>query len=288
MLPWRRKKLQECHDALLKNQFQYDQDFAQLQAVQTQLWQEYHWNFSESMAQIAEIAHLSTAQLQANLKQSHLKRDNLGAVNLLAAENHAQLIAQISQITEEKQDLVNATQKLHQAIARINREARLKLSSAFEVVNKNFKNYFQSLFGGGEAELIFTQDNDILKSGLDFSVRPPGKKSGPLSLMSGGEQTLTAFALILAVMDYNPPPICILDEVDAPLDDANVHRFTQLLKKRVIQAPQTRFLIITHHRLTMAQMDRLFGITMAEPGVSKLVGVDLSLAEKLAEPQPRH
>ncbi len=279
------KNAQNIHDELLKTQFQYEHIFEKFGQLEQQLWQEYQWNFQESQQEIANLAQIPTGQLHESLKKCEIQRLNLGAVNLLAAQEFDDITAKIAEISAEKQDLLNATQKLHQAITKINREARLKLAQAFELVNKNFKNYFQTLFGGGEAELIFTQDQDILKSGLDFAVRPPGKKSGPLSLMSGGEQTLTALALILAVMDYNPPPICILDEVDAPLDDANVHRFTQLLRKRVIEAPHTRFLIITHHRLTMARMDRLFGITMAEPGVSRLVGVNLERAEKLAEPR---
>ncbi|MCX8516071.1 MAG: chromosome segregation protein SMC, partial [Alphaproteobacteria bacterium] len=130
--------------------------------------------------------------------------------------------------------------------------------------------------------LYFDSDADPLTAGLEFTVHPPGKKPGPLSLLSGGEQTLTALALIFAVMDMNPPPIAVLDEVDAPLDDANIHRFTQLLRQRKADNPHTRYLVITHHRLTMARMDRLFGVTMAEKGVSTIVGVNLETAAELA------
>ena len=162
----------------------------------------------------------------------------------------------------------------------MNSEGRERLISAFDQVNKNFGVLFKHLFGGGEASLVLVESEDPLDAGLEIMCQPPGKKLSTLSLLSGGEQTLTALSLIFAVFLANPSPICVLDEVDAPLDDANVTRFCDLLDE-MTKRTDTRFLIITHHAVTMARMDRLFGVTMAEPGVSQLVSVDLQKAEKL-------
>jgi len=160
------------------------------------------------------------------------------------------------------------------------REGRERLLTAFEQVNANFSQLFTHLFGGGAARLVMVESDDPLEAGLEIMCQPPGKKLSTLSLLSGGEQTLTALALIFAVFLANPAPICVLDEVDAPLDDANVTRFCDLLDE-MTRRTGTRFLIITHHAVTMARMDRLFGVTMAEQGVSQLVSVDLKKAEQL-------
>ena len=218
----------------------------------------------------------------ATLKDKIAKRERLGAVNLLADQQLQEMASEADRLTTEKKDLDEAIEKLHQAIDKLNSEAREKIATAFHQVNDKFAQLFKVLFGGGEASLYFDSDADPLTAGLEFTVHPPGKKPGPLSLLSGGEQTLTALALIFAVMDMNPPPIAVLDEVDAPLDDANIHRFTQLLRQRKADNPHTRYLVITHHRLTMARMDRLFGVTMAEKGVSTIVGVNLETAAELA------
>ncbi|MDI9314457.1 MAG: chromosome segregation protein SMC [Hydrotalea sp.] len=219
---------------------------------------------------------------ELSLRDKINKRERMGPVNLLADQNLQETAADIEKLSTEKKDLDEAVAKLQNAIAKLNSEARQKISEAFHQVNENFARLFKILFGGGEASLYFDGDSDPLTAGLEFTVHPPGKKPGPLSLLSGGEQTLTALALIFAVMDMNPPPIAVLDEVDAPLDDANIHRFTQLLRQRKVDNPQTRYLVITHHRLTMARMDRLFGVTMAEKGLSTIVGVNLETAAALA------
>jgi chromosome segregation protein len=174
-----------------------------------------------------------------------------------------------------------AVAELRAGIATLNREGRQRLREAFGVVDANFATLFTHLFGGGEARLEMVESDDPLEAGLEILCQPPGKKLSHLSLFSGGEQTLTALALIFAVFLANPAPICVLDEVDAPLDDANVTRFCDLLDEMTRRA-DTRFLIITHHALTMARMDRLYGVTMAEQGVSQLVSVDLRAAEQLA------
>jgi chromosome segregation protein len=183
-------------------------------------------------------------------------------------------------LLNEKTDLEEAIKALRGGIASLNREGRERLLTAFEQVNENFGNLFKHLFGGGEANLVLVESEDPLDAGLEIMCQPPGKKLATLSLLSGGEQTLTALALIFAVFLANPAPICVLDEVDAPLDDANVTRFCDLLDE-MCRRTDTRFLIITHHAVTMARMDRLFGVTMQEQGVSQLVSVDLKKAEQL-------
>jgi chromosome segregation protein len=207
-------------------------------------------------------------------------RDALGPVNLTAETELAEIEAQIASLDTEQQDLTQAIHRLRGAIGSLNREGRERLQNSFEIVDGHFRTLFETLFGGGSARLELTEAEDPLNAGLEILASPPGKKLQSLSLMSGGEQALTALALIVAVFLTNPSPICVLDEVDAPLDDANVDRFCDLLED-ISTRTGTRFLVVTHHRLTMARMDRLYGVTMSEKGVSRLVSVDLSRAERL-------
>lgn len=218
--------------------------------------------------------------LEADVNRLKRQRDALGAVNLRAEEDAKEVQQEHDALTGEKADLEEAIKTLRSGIASLNREGRERLLTAFEQVNSNFSMLFTHLFGGGEANLVMVESDDPLEAGLEIMCQPPGKKLSTLSLLSGGEQTLTAMALIFAVFLANPAPICVLDEVDAPLDDANVTRFCDLLDEMCRQT-DTRFLIITHHAVTMARMDRLFGVTMAEQGVSQLVSVDLKKAETL-------
>ncbi|MBT5625949.1 MAG: chromosome segregation protein SMC, partial [Proteobacteria bacterium] len=222
----------------------------------------------------------SSDRIEADVARLRRQRDALGAVNLRAEEDAREVQEEFDNLTVEKADLEAAIQKLRTGIASLNREGRERLLKAYEEVNKNFELLFKHLFGGGEAKLVLVESDDPLEAGLEIMCQPPGKKLSTLSLLSGGEQTLTAMALIFAVFLANPAPICVLDEVDAPLDDANVTRFCDLLDEMTRQT-NTRFLIITHHAVTMSRMDRLFGVTMAEQGVSQLVSVDLSRAEKM-------
>ena len=207
-------------------------------------------------------------------------RERLGAVNLRADEEAEAVAAQLLSITTEKDELAQAIAKLRGAISSLNREGRQRLLDAFGTVNAKFSELFETLFGGGKAELQLIESDDPLEAGLEIMANPPGKKPTTLSLLSGGEQTLTAMALIFAVFLTNPSPICVLDEVDAPLDDHNVERFCNLLNA-MLERTETRFLIITHHPLTMARMNRLFGVTMMERGVSQLVSVNLEEATEL-------
>ena len=218
--------------------------------------------------------------LEADVNRLKRQRDALGAVNLRAEEDAKEVQEEHDTLVTEKTDLEEAIKTLRSGIASLNKEGRERLLTAFEQVNANFSTLFTHLFGGGEANLVMVESDDPLEAGLEIMCQPPGKKLSTLSLLSGGEQTLTAMALIFAVFLANPAPICVLDEVDAPLDDANVTRFCDLLDEMCRQT-DTRFLIITHHAVTMARMDRLFGVTMAEQGVSQLVSVDLKKASAM-------
>ncbi|MHA1565443.1 MAG: chromosome segregation protein SMC [Alphaproteobacteria bacterium] len=202
------------------------------------------------------------------------ERDGMGPVNLRAEQEAEELDEQITTMQSERTDLLAAIARLRQAIASLNRQARQRLMTSFTEVDRHFQELFVRLFGGGRAHLELTEADDPLDAGLEIFASPPGKVLQSLSLLSGGEQALTAVALLFAVFQTNPAPICVLDEVDAPLDDANVDRFCNLLQD-IAADGDTRFLIVTHHRMTMARMDRLFGVTMPERGISQLVSVDL-------------
>jgi chromosome segregation protein len=227
------------------------------------------------MAEIEPGAELPpVAQIEEELEKLRRDRERLGAVNLRAEEELKEVETQHTALTTERDDLVEAIKRLRQGIQSLNREARERLLTSFETVNGHFKRLFTELFGGGEAALHLIESDDPLEAGLEIIAKPPGKKPQTLSLLSGGEQALTALALIFAVFLTNPSPICVLDEVDAPLDDHNVERFCTLLNE-MTSSTETRFVIITHNPITMARMNRLFGVTMAERGVSQLVSVDL-------------
>ncbi len=219
--------------------------------------------------------------IETEVAKLRRQRDAMGAVNLRAEEDADELSKERIDLASEKDDLEAAIAKLRSGVGQLNREGRQRLLQAFEEVNENFSSLFTHLFGGGEARLALVESDDPLEAGLEIMCMPPGKKLSTLSLLSGGEQTLTALALIFSVFLANPSPICVLDEVDAPLDDANVERFCDLLDE-MTRRTRTRFMIITHHAITMARMDRLFGVTMQEKGVSQLVSCDLSLASSVA------
>ncbi len=218
--------------------------------------------------------------LDTEVQRLKRQREALGAVNLRAEEDAKAVDSEYQGLASEKIDLEEAIKKLRAGIAGLNREGRERLLTAFEQVNANFGQLFTHLFGGGEARLVLVESDDPLEAGLEIMAQPPGKRLSTLSLLSGGEQTLTALALIFGVFLANPAPICVLDEVDAPLDDANVTRFCDMMDE-MTRRTETRFLVITHHAVTMARMDRLFGVTMQEQGVSQLVSVDLKRAEAL-------
>ena len=219
---------------------------------------------------------------ERRLERLQRERENMGAINLRAEQEAEELMTQIDGLNTEREDLLGAIERLREGIAELNREGRQRLMASFREVDEHFRELFTHLFGGGRAHLSLTNTEDPLQAGLEIMASPPGKRLQSLSLLSGGEQALTAVALLFAVFLTNPAPICVLDEVDAPLDDSNVDRFCNLLN-RLTDMTSTRFLIVTHHRMTMARMDRLYGVTMAERGVSQLVSVDLKTAEELRD-----
>ncbi len=228
----------------------------------------------------------ATIEAEARLQRLVRERDGMGPVNLVAEAEATEIEERLGVLNHERDDLIGAIARLREGIAALNREGRERLLAAFAEVNEHFTQLFTRLFGGGRAHLTLDkgedgdETRDPLEAGLEIMASPPGKRLQVMSLLSGGEQALTALALLFAVFLTNPAPICVLDEVDAPLDDANVDRFCTLVEE-IAESAETRFLIITHHRLTMARMDRLFGVTMGERGVSQLVSVDLQRAQEL-------
>ena len=212
------------------------------------------------------------------LDKKKQEREKLGSVNLKADEETNKYETEIKKMEEDRSDLVTAILKLKESIQELNQKGREKLLEAFEKVNRKFNDVYTKLFNGGNAKLELVDSDDPLEAGLEMLVSPPGKRLQSITLLSGGEQALTALSLIFAVFLTNPSPICVLDEVDAPLDDANVTRFCNLLEE-LISITDTKFIIVTHHALTMSKMNRLYGVTMPEKGISQLVSVDLQKAE---------
>ena len=208
------------------------------------------------------------------LDEKKRQREKLGSVNLRADEETSKYEVEIKKMEKDRQDLVTAIIKLKESISELNQKGRERLLEAFEKVNRKFNEVYTKLFNGGNAKLELVDSDDPLDAGLEMLVSPPGKRLQSITLLSGGEQALTALSLIFAVFLTNPSPICVLDEVDAPLDDANVTRFCNLLTE-LTKITSTRFIIVTHHALTMSKMDRLYGVTMPEKGISQLVAVDL-------------
>ena len=244
---------------------------------------------SIGMNQLSEIAEINPNKTLASLEDLEKKlerlineQERLGGVNLLAEKEATELEEKVNAIKIDQTDLLAAIAKLREAIDTLNTEGRQRLLASYGVVNENFQKLFVQLFGGGKAYLKFTDESDPLKAGLEIYASPPGKKLQNLTLMSGGEQALTALSLLFAVFMSNPAPICVLDEVDAPLDDTNVDRFCSLVEE-IAKTSLTKFLVITHHRMTMSRVNRLFGVTMPEKGISQLVSVDLEKAIQIKE-----
>jgi chromosome segregation protein len=221
----------------------------------------------------------SIAQEDA-LDEKKKEREKLGSVNLRADEETSKYEIEIKKMEQDREDLVSAILKLKESINELNQKGRERLLEAFEKVNRKFNEVYTKLFNGGNAKLELVDSEDPLEAGLEMLVSPPGKRLQSITLLSGGEQALTALSLIFAVFLTNPSPICVLDEVDAPLDDANVTRFCGLLDD-LTKITNTKFIIVTHHALTMSKMNRLYGVTMPEKGISQLVAVDLQKAESM-------
>ena len=227
----------------------------------------------------------SEEKARRKLERLLKEREEMGPVNLRADVEAEEVEKRLATLATEREELTTAIAKLRGSIGHLNREGRERLNAVFQQVDQHFQALFTRMFGGGRAHLALVGSDDPLEAGLEIYAQPPGKKLATLSLLSGGEQALTALSLIFAVFRCNPAPVCVLDEVDAPLDDANVERFCTLLED-VVRETGTRFLVVTHHPMTMARMDRLYGVTMQERGVSRLLSVDLQRAAAMAE-QPR-
>ncbi len=234
----------------------------------------------EHLGDLDPASKLSEHDIERKLERLAAERERLGSVNLRADEEAAEAEEKMESMRAEREDLVKAIATLREGIDELNTEGRQRLLAAFEVVNDHFSKLFVTLFSGGEASLALTESDDPLEAGLEVFARPPGKTQKPMSLLSGGEQALTATALIFAVFLSNPAPVCVLDEVDAPLDDFNVGRYCDVLDE-MSRLTDTKFIAITHNPVTMSRMDRLFGVTMAEQGVSQLLSVELDRAEAL-------
>ena len=217
---------------------------------------------------------------EESLDKKKREREKLGSVNLRADEETNKYETEIKKMEQDREDLVSAIIKLKESINELNQKGREKLLEAFKKVNRKFNEVYTKLFNGGNAKLELVDSDDPLEAGLEMLVSPPGKRLQSITLLSGGEQALTALSLIFAVFLTNPSPICVLDEVDAPLDDANVTRFCSLLED-LTKITNTKFIIVTHHALTMSKMNRLYGVTMPEKGISQLVAVDLQKAESM-------
>ncbi|MGH6840671.1 MAG: AAA family ATPase, partial [Methylocella sp.] len=224
----------------------------------------------------------SAEEVEKRLDRLKDDRERLGGINLRAEEELNAILASKTNLSTEHADLTEAIRRLRLAIQNLNKEGRERLLAAFDAVHAHFKELFTTLFGGGSAELQLIESDDPIEAGLEILVHPPGKRPQVMTLLSGGEQALTAMALIFAIFLTNPAPVCVLDEVDAPLDDANVERFCDLLDN-MRGRTETRFITVTHNPITMARMNRLYGVTMAERGVSQLVSVDLEEAERFRE-----
>ncbi len=250
-----------------------------LERVETEL--DLNENNILEFSNLNQVENLPDAVMQEELlDEKKREREKLGSVNLRADEETSKYKTEIKKMGQDRNDLVAAIIKLKESINELNQKGREKLLKAFEKVNRKFNEVYTKLFNGGNAKLELIDADDPLEAGLEMLVSPPGKRLQSITLLSGGEQALTALSLIFAVFLTNPSPICVLDEVDAPLDDANVTRFCNLLDE-LTKITSTRFIIVTHHALTMSKMDRLYGITMPEKGISQLVAVDLQKAESM-------
>jgi chromosome segregation protein len=220
---------------------------------------------------VAEIENYD--EVKSKVNELRAKINEIGPVNMVAMEEYDELVKRHEFLTKQEKDLVDAKESLHRIINNINQTTRTMFSEAFEKIKTNFREIFRELFGGGEADLVLIDEGNLLETGIDIVARPPGKRLQSIGLLSGGERALTAIALLFALFKLKPSPFCILDEIDAPLDDVNIKRFTRMLKEF---SATTQFIVITHSKITMEAADEMYGVTMEEPGVSKIISVKLN------------
>ena len=243
-----------------------------------QVTEKYMMDLKETYIQYFDES-LNIKQTEEDVKELKAKLGRIGEVNLSAIEEYNEIIGRYEFLNQQYQDLLDAKEQLRKVIDKINRICSKRFKETFEAVNERFMKVFPVLFGGGEARLILLEDPEKGEMGIDIVAKPPGKKSQNVSLLSGGEKALTAVSLIFAIFLVKPSPFCLLDEVDAPLDDANVFRFNDLVKE---MAKRSQIIIVTHNKHTMRVNEKLYGVTQEEKGVSKMVSVDLEQAEQAA------
>ena len=277
--------LSEAREERVRRQSVVELGVQQLREIATNIQEKMECEPQEALSKAGHSAKKDLPDVDSveiRLNRLRQERERMGPVNLRADIEAEEIQEQVETLNTERDDLVGAIARLRQGISSLNREGRERMLTSFEQVNQHFKELFTTLFQGGRAQLELVDSHDPLEAGLEIVARPPGKRMQSMSLLSGGEQALTALALLFAVFQTNPAPICVLDEVDAPLDDANVTRFCDLVEA-LSQKLATRFLIITHNSISMSRMDRLYGVTMEEHGVSQLVSVDLARATDLRD-----
>jgi chromosome segregation protein len=232
------------------------------------MFENYKVNLENSQVEIEDgFSYEQTKEEISWLKQ---KLDSMGAVNLVAIEEHKELQERFDFLNNQKRDLEEAKESLHKAIVKINKTTKKLFIETFVKIQESFREFFRLLFGGGQAELVLIDESDVLETGIEINVRPPGKKLQNISLLSGGEKALTAIALLFAIFKVKPSPFCILDEIDAPLDEANIDRFTKVLQDFL---KTSQFIVITHNKKTIGMADVMYGVTMEEAGVSRIVSV---------------
>jgi chromosome segregation protein len=235
--------------------------------------EEKHRISSETLLSREDNRDYFSPEVEARLGELKSLIESMGEVNLLAIQEYEESKTRLEFLTEQEADLVNSLEALDQAIKKINRTSRKRFAETFEAVNAKFKEIFSTLFNGGRADLVLVDESNLLETGVDIIVQPPGKKLQSVNLLSGGEKALTAVALIFSLFLINPSPFCLLDEVDAPLDDANIGRFNRMIQQL---AQRYQIILVTHNKRTMEIADTLYGVTMEEPGISKLVSVRLN------------
>jgi chromosome segregation protein len=272
-LKLRRRELSDVRERRSSEEVIVAREDSELDHLRQSFMEAHGVHLSEAAALLAPIELLrGDEETQAELEGLRVKLDAIGPVNPMADEEFRELETRHEFVTRQRQDLLDSIESTETAISRIDRTSRQRFKEAFEAINQEFAVTFRTLFGGGGAGLRLVDEDDLLESGIDIVAQPPGKRLQNVLLLSGGEKAMTAIALLFAIFRYRPSPFCLLDEVDAPLDDANVGRFLTMLREL---RDTTQFIIITHNRKTMEMADQLYGVTMEEPGVSKLVSVSL-------------
>ena len=263
------KKIEDLKNQVIKSDMKKEKLESERDQIINKMWEEYELT-PGSATEYKKPTNVVEVEKQVNDLRSQIK--DLGSINIDSIEEYKKLKERYDFMSEQRLDLENTMSKLREVIVELTEVMKSQFKEKFKIINENFSEVFKELFGGGKAELRLTDENDILESGIEIEVQPPGKKLQSMSLLSGGERAFTAIALLFAILKINPAPFCVLDEIEAALDDVNVYRFADYLKKF---SSDTQFLVITHRKGTMEVADTVYGITMEENGISKLLSIDL-------------